>query len=968
MLIGNLTSPGCQATLGNPDCIPIDYFSHGPGSIVFAPDKTLFFAVGDGASFDEVDDLALRAQDLDQYSGKILRVDRDGNGVPSNPHWNGDPDSIRSRVYARGLRNPFRFTLRPGTMTLQIGDVGWYIYEELNVGGAGANFGWPCYEGAAPQPDYQPKSVCQALYAQGPGAVTAPFHAWEHINFGTAAAVGGPSASLTNFPAPWNQGFFYGDYAQTWIRYAQVDGSGNFTGTTAEFASGLDTPVELQVGPDQSLYYVAIMGGQIRKISTGSTPPPPPPSGNTYLSDLSPTGLPINGWGPFEEDQSNGDDLADDGQAITIGGVTYSKGLGVHASSDLSYVLDAGLPCRLQAVVGIDDEVGASGSVVFQVWNGTSTKLYDSGVRTGADPGVAIDVSLVGLSAVRLVVTDGGDTEAFDHADWADAKFVCSTTGSPVATIATPSADARFHVGDTVNFSGSATDPQDGTLAPSALSWTITIHHCPQGNCHEHYLGTATGSSGSFVLPDHGDDTYLTVDLTATDSGGLTSRVSRRVEYETSTVTMLSSPPGQTLLYDGNAVVTPYVTNVPVGSRRTLGAPTTFNGVEFSGWNNGGSISHDVVISSGAKTFVANYGDSLTPVTPARLMDTREGLGGVVLAPGEVRELQVSGRGGVPSSGVTAVSLNVTVTEPTSSGFVTVWPSGAGQPLASNLNFVAGQTVPNAVVVGVGTDGKISLFNSSGSSHVVVDVTGWFSSGFTPVTPARLMDTREGLGGVVLAPGEARDLQVSGRGGVPSSGVGAVSLNVTVTGPTSSGFVTVWPSGAAQPLASNLNFVAGQTVPNAVVVGVGTDGKISLFNSSGSSHVVVDVTGWFSSGFTPVTPARLMDTREGLGGVVLAPGEARDLQVSGRGGVPSSGVGAVSLNVTVTGPTSSGFVTVWPSGAAQPLASNLNFVAGQTVPNAVIVGVSADGKITLFNSSGSSHLVVDVTGWFPTVT
>ena len=267
-----------------------------------------------------------------------------------------------------------------------------------------------------------------------------------------------------------------------------------------------------------------------------------------------------------------------------------------------------------------------------------------------------------------------------------------------------------------------------------------------------------------------------------------------------------------------------------------------------------------------------------------------------------------------------------------------------------------------AVAALVATTAGMPPFSSIATVHAADP------SPFTPVTPARLMDTREGLGGVVLAPGEARDLQVSGRGGVPSSGVGAVSLNVTVTGPTSSGFVTVWPSGAGQPLASNLNFVAGQTVPNAVVVGVGTDGKISLFNSSGSSHVVVDVTGWFSSGFTPVTPARLMDTREGLGGVVLAPGEARDLQVSGRGGVPSSGVGAVSLNVTVTGPTSSGFVTVWPSGAGQPLASNLNFVAGQTVPNAVIVGVSADGKITLFNSSGSSHLVVDVTGWFPTVT
>jgi hypothetical protein len=353
-----------------------------------------------------------------------------------------------------------------------------------------------------------------------------------------------------------------------------------------------------------------------------------------------------------------------------------------------------------------------------------------------------------------------------------------------------------------------------------------------------------------------------------------------------------------------------------------------------------------------------------TAVTPDRLMDTRDGLGGPMLTGGVARSLQVSGRGGVPVSGAIAVVLNVTVTQPAAAGFVTVWPTGVGRPLASNLNMVAGATVPNLVTVGLGTGGQVDLF-SSADAHLVVDVVGWYASGLVPVTPGRLMDTREGLGGVVLGPGETRELQVAGREGVPATGALAVALNVTVVEPTGAGFLTVWPS-STRPTASSLNFVAGRTVANAVLVGIGADGKVRLFNSSGTTHVVVDVAGWFDSGFSAAVPDRLMDTREGLGGPVLGAGETRELLVVGRNGVPATGVAAVALNVTATQPSSSPFVTVWPAGVARPTASNLNVVAGQTVPNAVVVGVGTDGKINLFNSAGTTHLIVDVTGWYPT--
>ena len=344
------------------------------------------------------------------------------------------------------------------------------------------------------------------------------------------------------------------------------------------------------------------------------------------------------------------------------------------------------------------------------------------------------------------------------------------------------------------------------------------------------------------------------------------------------------------------------------------------------------------------------------------MVDTREGLGGEILVPGVNRRVLVAGRGGVPATGASAVVLNVTITESRGSGFATVWPGGS-RPNASNLNFTAGSTVPNLVTVGLGADGGVDVFSSEWA-HAVIDVVGWYASGFVPTQPARLADTRDGSGGVILLAGETREIDVAGRGGVPPSGATAVALNVTAAGAWGPGYLTVWPSGAARPVASNLNFATGQTIANAVVVGVGANGRLSVYNSSAATNLVVDVAGWYRSGFVPVVPARVMDTRSGLGGIVLGPQETRRLQVVGVGGVPAFGVDAVAANITVTDPTSAGFVTAWPSGRRRPLASNLNFVAGQTVPNAAIIGVGPGGTIELYNSSNSSHLVVDITGWF----
>ncbi len=368
---------------------------------------------------------------------------------------------------------------------------------------------------------------------------------------------------------------------------------------------------------------------------------------------------------------------------------------------------------------------------------------------------------------------------------------------------------------------------------------------------------------------------------------------------------------------------------------------------------------------------------------PTRILDTRPGseqTGYTGLKPtaGQTVSLQVAGRGGVPSNGAAAVTMNVTITDSDASGFVTVWPSGIPQPLASTLNAEgAGNTVANLVTVPVGVDGKVNLFTQAGG-HLLADVAGWMPTGaYVPKTPTRIMDTRPGatqLGytGVKPAAGATIDLQISGNGGVPTTGVAAVTLNVTATEATAPGFVTVWPSAQTRPLASSLNLDAvGATAPNQVTVPIGSNGKISIFTQSGT-HVIVDLVGYYtiSTGFSPLTPARLMDTRPGptqLGysGNKPTAGQTVSVAVTGHGGVPTAGVGSVLLNVTATEATAPGYVSAWPGKTTQPNASILNLTyTGQTRPNAVLVPVGSDGTVNLFTQSGT-HLIVDVNGWFP---
>ncbi len=402
----------------------------------------------------------------------------------------------------------------------------------------------------------------------------------------------------------------------------------------------------------------------------------------------------------------------------------------------------------------------------------------------------------------------------------------------------------------------------------------------------------------------------------------------------------------------------------------TTVAPGSYGWSVHAGDADGPAVGVDGVATAIAGTFqVLATPPAYQPLTPARLLDTRIGLG----APRQLVQsrswvdLQVTGRGGVPASGVSAVVLNVTATSTTGSGFTTVFPTGSVRPTASSLNYVKGQTVANQVVAKLGAGGKVSLYTSVGA-HLVADVAGYYPTGggYTGLNPTRILDTRDGTGAAKakVGAGKAVGLTVTGVAGVPSTAA-AVVLNVTVTGPAWGGFITAYPGGSARPTTSNINFKKGQTIAGMVIAKVGAGGKVNLF-SSATTDLVADVVGWVPAGadYTALNPARLLDTRYGTGAAkgAVAARHAVTLKVTGRGGVPA-GAKAVMLNVTVTAPAWAGFVTVYPTGASRPTSSNLNFVRGDTIANSVVAKVSSSGYVTIYTTT-TTQLVADVSGYW----
>ena len=382
---------------------------------------------------------------------------------------------------------------------------------------------------------------------------------------------------------------------------------------------------------------------------------------------------------------------------------------------------------------------------------------------------------------------------------------------------------------------------------------------------------------------------------------------------------------------------------------------------------NGGGITYT---SGPSMASVTNGPGRYTPIAPTRILDTRNAVGvstRTPLAGGHTLSLAAAGVHGVPATAI-AVALNLTATQGTSSGFLTAYADGGSRPNASDLNWSIGATVPNFVVVPV-VDGKINLYNGgAGSVHLVADLAGYYSlagDDYTATDPSRVIDTRNGTGtahAVPVQPGQIVKLNLSTAfPGV--TGIDAATFNVTVTQPSKSGYLTVYPDGASRPTASNLNWVAGQTTANSATV-VNQNGTIDFYNnSSGTIQLIVDTFGYYRAGtsfaFGTQDPKRILDTRHGIGTPTMkALGPHQSITFNaGQHGIDL-------FNVTVTSGTSSGYLWLAQAGSS-PTTSNLNWAPGQTVANTALVSVGDLGQVTVYNGgSGTVHVIVDELGAF----
>jgi glucose/arabinose dehydrogenase len=419
------------------DNLPSETSTHNGGAIHFGPDGKLYIAIGDNWT-------STNSQSMSTLAGKMLRINKDGTIPSDNPFVN--QSGARGEIWALGLRNPYTFAFHPTSGRMFINDVGNNSWEEINEGSRGANYGWPTCEG--------PCNV---------SGMTNPVHAYDHSGSGRAVT-GGIFYTGNTFPSDYSGDYFFGDYVGNWIK--RYDPS---TGMVSDFATNTPNPVDIKVGPDGSLYYLAVEAMQIFKISYGSAP--------------------------------------------------------------------TATPTPTPEVVG----------------------------------------------------------------------------NAPVASISNPISGTTYRAGDTISFSGGATDQEDGALPNSALTWEVVFHHGT--HTHPFVEPFSNASGGSFTVPSSGHepapDTWYRIHLTARDSSGNTHHVTRDVTPIKSNITLQTNPAGLNLTLDGIPVSIPNTFQGVVGFQRQLSAPSTqtLNGVtyQFDSWSDGEAQTHTITTQETDTTYTANY-------------------------------------------------------------------------------------------------------------------------------------------------------------------------------------------------------------------------------------------------------------------------------------------------------------------------------------------------------------------------
>ena len=354
------------------------------------------------------------------------------------------------------------------------------------------------------------------------------------------------------------------------------------------------------------------------------------------------------------------------------------------------------------------------------------------------------------------------------------------------------------------------------------------------------------------------------------------------------------------------------------------------------------------------------------PVEPFRLVDTRRNIGTTKLRAGTVARIKVG------TSDISAVSANLAVVSAANYGYITAYNCTAQRPTVSTLGYRPGQTVANQAIIPL-AGGDVCIF-SLADTDLIMDVNGYYrgatdGGGFVPVTPTRLLDTRN-PGNQSLEAGVEVALQVVGTaGGAPHGSVG-VAMNITVIQPENHGHLSVYPCGAESLNISNINYVPGDVRPNSVVTPVDARGRVCLRSHSGTD-VAVDFTGYFTDGggldLLPLDPIRIFDSRsahrslnESTGGRLVGAGQVVRIKVAGARGVPA-GAKAVSVNLTATEAAAATHLTAYPCGT-RPNTSNLNIDPSQFVAaNGAMVKLSAGGELCVYTLN-PTHIILDING------
>jgi len=508
---------------------------HNGGAMHFGPDGKLYIAVGENK-------VSTSAQSLGTLLGKVLRLNPDGSIPADNPFYH-TTTGINRAIWAYGLRNPFRFSIQPGTGRIFINDVGENQWEEINEGVAGANYGWPVVQGPTTNSAYR-----SPLYAYGHG---------RSDTLG-CAITGGVfyNPPVAQFPAEYAGDYFFTDFCSGWIRRYDLASK-----TATIFARGLIYPVDLTVGTDGSLYYLA--------RGSGTT------TGVVHRIRYTGVHAPTIATHPDDEQVS-------DGQTATF-----------------SVVATGTPPLRYQW-----ERDNGTGFVPIPGANGAGYSL----TATAADNGARF----------RCIVSNNAGSTASNP-----ATLSVLVGSPPVATIIEPAAGTFYTAGTAITLRGAGSDAEDGVLTdPAAFTWWIDFHHGTGAAAHTHpALPETTGTTIAYTIPDNNEtatDVFYRLYLRVRDSDGQTHTTFRDLLPRTTRLTFQTDPPGLKVQLDGLAETTPLVVDSVVGVVRTLdvASPQTLGGVnyEFVNWSDGGAAYHTIVTPADATTYTATFREGASTI------------------------------------------------------------------------------------------------------------------------------------------------------------------------------------------------------------------------------------------------------------------------------------------------------------------------------------------------------------------